>query len=61
MEASAIFILASIYRKRAGAVMTVVGSDTDTLKAHKASPDAMIHVAVEAMRGLIRLDKRKSS
>ncbi len=57
MEASAIFILSSIYRKRAGAVLTVVGSDTETLKAKKASPDAMILVAVEAIRGLIRQDR----
>lgn len=57
MEASAIFILSSIYRKRAGAVLTVVGSDTETLKAKKASPDAMIHVAVEAIKRLIHLDR----
>jgi uridine phosphorylase len=59
MEASALFILSSIYRKRAGAVLTVVGSDTATLKAKKASPDAMIQVAVEAIRGLIALDRGK--
>lgn len=57
MEASVIFILASIYRKRAGAVLTVVGSDTETLKAKKASPDAMIQVAVEAVRQLILQDR----
>ncbi|HWR66744.1 MAG TPA: nucleoside phosphorylase [Bellilinea sp.] len=57
MEASAIFILSSIYRKRAGAVLTVVGSDTETLKAKKASPDAMIQVAVEAIKGLIKVDR----
>jgi len=59
MEASAIFILAGIYRKRAGAVLTIIGSDTETLKAKKASPDAMIQVAVEAIRVLIREDNNK--
>ena len=57
MEASVIFILSSIYRKRSGAVLTVVGSDTETLKAKKASPDAMIQVAIEAIKGLIRQDR----
>lgn len=57
MEASVIFILSSIYRKRAGAVLTVVGSDTETLMAKKASPDAMIQVAVEAIKGLIKQDR----
>ncbi len=58
MEAAAIFILASIYRKRAGGVMTVVGSDTETLIGKKTSPDVMIHVAVEALKRLIELDRR---
>ncbi|MHB8933217.1 MAG: uridine phosphorylase [Bellilinea sp.] len=59
MEASALFILSSIYRKRAGAVLTVIGSDTETLKAKKASPDAMIQVAVEAVKRLIQLDRSR--
>jgi uridine phosphorylase len=61
MEAAVIFILASIHRKRAGGVMTVIGSDTETLLAHKASPDAMIEVAVEAVKLLIEQDKKTAS
>lgn len=57
MEAAVIFILASIHRKRAGGVMTVIGSDTETLLAHKASPDLMIEVAVAAIRRLIEQDR----
>lgn len=59
MEASALFILGSIYRKRTGAVLTVIGSDTETLKAKKTSPDSMIQVAVEAVKRLIEQDKQK--
>ncbi len=57
MEAAVIFILASIHRKRAGGVMTVIGSDTETLLAHQTSPDLMIEVAVEAIRRLIEQDR----
>lgn len=58
MEASAVFILASIYRKRAGGVMTVVGSDTATLLQKKADPNLMIRVAVEAIKRLISADRK---
>jgi uridine phosphorylase len=61
MEAAAVYILASIYRKRAGGVMTVVGSDTATMLQKKASPDLMIEVAVEAIRKLIAIDSVESS
>ncbi len=57
MEAAAIYILASIYRKRSGGVMTVVGSDAETLIGRKTSPDVMIHVAVQAIKRLIQLDR----
>ena len=57
MEASAVFILSSIYRKRAGGVMTVVGSDTATLLQKKADPNIMIQVAVEAIKLLIKADR----
>lgn len=59
MEASALFILASIYRKRAGAVLTVIGSDTETLVNKKTSPDAMIQVSIEAVKRLIQQDRSK--
>jgi uridine phosphorylase len=56
MEAAAIFILSGIYRIRAGAVTLVIGSDMDTLN-QKHDPDAMIRVAVDAIRTLIKKDK----
>ncbi|PKO06789.1 MAG: uridine phosphorylase [Chloroflexi bacterium HGW-Chloroflexi-3] len=59
MEASIVFILAGIYRKRAGAVTMIIGSDMDTI-ARKHDPDGMIRVAVEALRILITDDKRKA-
>lgn len=58
MEASIVFILAGIYRKRAGAVTMIIGSDMDTI-AKKHDPDGMIRVAVEALRILITKDKYK--
>jgi uridine phosphorylase len=56
MEASIVFILGGIYRKRAGAVTMIIGSDMDTI-AKKHDPDGMIRVAVEASRILIAKDK----
>jgi uridine phosphorylase len=58
MEASIVFILAGIYRKRAGAVTMIIGSDMDTI-AKKHDPDGMIRVAAEALRILITKDKDK--
>jgi uridine phosphorylase len=52
MEASIVFILASIYRKRAGAVTMIIGSDMNTI-GKKHDPDGMIRVAVEAIRMMI--------
>ena len=57
MEAAAVFILSGIYRKRAGGVTLVIGSDMDTLN-QKHDPDAMIRVAIEAIRMLIQDDKK---
>jgi uridine phosphorylase len=57
MEAAAVFILSGIYRKRAGGVTLVIGSDMDTLN-QKHDPDAMIRVAIEAIRMLIQNDKQ---
>jgi len=59
MEASIVFILAGIYRKRAGAVTMIIGSDMDTI-ARKHDPDGMIRVAVEALRILVTNDNYKS-
>ena len=58
MEASIVFILSNIYRKRAGAVTMVIGSDMDTI-SKKHDPDGMIRVAVEALRILIKKDLKK--
>lgn len=57
MEAAAVFILSGIYRKRAGGVTLVIGSDMETLN-QKHDPDAMIRVAIEAIRMLINEDKK---
>jgi len=57
MEASIVFILACIYRKRAGAVTMIIGSDMDTI-AKKHDPNGMIRVSVEALRILIKKDKK---
>lgn len=56
MEAAAVFILGGIYRKRAGAVAMIIGSDMDTI-GKKHDPDGMIRVAVEALKILISEDK----
>lgn len=57
MEASIVFVLANIYRKRAGAVTMIIGSDLDTIsKKHDA--DDMIRVAINALRILIEKDKK---
>ncbi|MCD4671562.1 MAG: nucleoside phosphorylase [Anaerolineaceae bacterium] len=61
MEAAAIFILSSIYRKRAGGVMMIIGSDTETLLQKKHDPDVMIHAAIEGIRILIRQDRAKQA
>lgn len=57
MEAAIVFILGSIYRKRTGAVTTVIGSDMDTIN-QKHSTDGMIRVAIEALKTLIENDKK---
>ena len=66
MESSALFVLASIYRKRAGGVMLVINesdlaeiSEEDAQK-HMAEFDAdrVIKVAIEALKILIEADKK---
>jgi uridine phosphorylase len=66
MESSALFILSSIYRKRAGGVMLVINEsdlaevDEDNPAKHMAEFDAdrVIKVAVEALKILIQSDRR---
>ncbi|MBI9045360.1 MAG: nucleoside phosphorylase [Anaerolineaceae bacterium] len=67
MEASAIFILSSIYRKRAGGAMLMVGmpdvlpEDEEELKALMALVDVErpIKVAIEGLKVLIEQDRNK--
>ncbi len=66
MESSALFILSSLYRKRAGGVMLVINesdlaeTDEDDAAKHMAEFDAdsVIKVAVEALKILIEADRR---
>ncbi len=66
MESSALFILSSIYRKRAGGVMLVINEsdlaevDEDDDAKHMAEFDAdrVIKVAVEALKILIEADRK---
>lgn len=66
MEAAAIFILCSIYRKRAGGVMLMVGEDMDPdrstpeqVQAARALMDIHrpVRVAIEALKVLIERDR----
>ena len=61
MEASAIFILSSIYRKRAGGVMMVIGSDIETLLKKQHDKEIMIKAAIEAIKILIEQDRAKAA
>lgn len=66
MESAAIFILSSIYRKRAGGAMLIINnSDLAELSADDASkqmaefdPERVIQVAVEGLKILIARDKK---
>ncbi len=67
MESSALFILSSIYRKRAGGAMLVINEhelgETEAGAEDKQLPefdaDAVIRVAVEAIKILIEQDQKK--
>jgi uridine phosphorylase len=65
MESSALFILSSLYRKRAGGVMLVINEselaeETGEDKHMKEfDADSVIKVAVEGIKNLIQLDKLK--
>ncbi|HEY3344998.1 MAG TPA: hypothetical protein VGJ97_08725, partial [Anaerolineaceae bacterium] len=68
MESSALFILASIHRKRAGAVMLLVGNpaedmDTSDVQAFNqmVEEDRQIRVAVEAVKILIEQDRQRGA
>ena len=66
MEAAAIFILSSIYRKRASGVMLMIGSDYDTSNVSEEEAKIIhalndihrpVRVAVEALKVLIERDR----
>ncbi|MPM65709.1 hypothetical protein SDC9_112609 [bioreactor metagenome] len=67
MESSALFVLSSIYRKRAGGTMLVVNEselaeidDEDAAKhMNEFDAESVIRVGVEAMKILIAQDKQK--
>lgn len=65
MESSAIFVLASIYRKRAGGVMLVIneselGEETGEDKhMQEFDAESVIKVAIEGIKNLIRMDHKK--
>ena len=61
MEASTIFVIASLRGCRAGAILHVVGSTLDGTLISKAPPiDGVLKIAVDAMRSLIESDGRLS-
>lgn len=64
MEAAAIFILASIYRKRAGGVMVMVATDEGLPKDEEGKKlfhgDRAIRTAIEAIKLLIEKDRREA-
>ncbi|MRS02992.1 uridine phosphorylase [bacterium] len=65
MESSAIFVLASIYRKRAGGVMLVINESElgeeigEDKHMQEFDAERVIKVAVEGIKNLIKLDKQK--
>ncbi len=68
MESAVLFVLASLYRKRAGGTMLIINnadlaelSEDDAAKQMaEFDPDRVIRVAVEGLRRLIHLDKKTS-
>lgn len=63
MEAAAIFILCSIYRKRAGGVMVMLNSQEDLSEEEQQrlfSSERAVRAAVEGIRILIEEDRQRS-
>ena len=60
MEAATIFILSSIYRKRAGGIMLIGwNQEGDNPEEHVSDLDPLIRTAIEAVKILIEKDKQK--
>lgn len=68
MESAVLFVLASLYRKRAGGTMLIINNadlaelseDDAARQMAEFDPDRVIRVAVEGLRRLIRLDRSRS-
>jgi uridine phosphorylase len=66
MESAVIFVLSSIYRKRAGGAMLIINDsdlaeraqDDEQKQMAEFDPDRVIHVAVEGLKLLIEQDRR---
>ena len=60
MEAATIFILSSIYRKRAGGIMLIGwNQEGDNPEEHVSDLDPLIRTAIEAVKILIEKDNQK--
>ncbi len=65
MESSAIFVLSSIYRKRAGGVMLVINESElaeetgEGKHMQEFDAESVIKVAIEGIKNLIKLDQQK--
>ena len=68
MEAAVIFILASIYKKRAGGAMLIINNadladlspDDNAKQMAEFDPERVIRVAVEGLKLLIARDKNRN-
>jgi uridine phosphorylase len=61
MEAAAIFVLSSIYRKRAGGIMLIGwNQEGDHPEEHVSDLDPLIRTAIEGVKILIEQDKTKA-
>ena len=63
MESAVLFILSSIYRKRAGGIMLIMGNqeadDFSVRKNYVEKLDDLIATAIESVKNLIQKDKEK--
>lgn len=63
MESSTIFVLSSIYRKRAGGIMLIMGNqeadDPEVRKTYTEDLHDLLETATEALKLLIQKDKEK--
>jgi len=64
MESAIIFVLSSIYRKRAGGIMLIMGNqeadDPEVRKGYTEDLHDLLETATEALKILIKKDREKS-